>query len=110
MPARLRVIAPDTSTDLRISGRRRGLPLAAAFDEFQQFVHGAIIEHGRVDLTPLVAHHFALDDIVEAFALFSEQRGGVLKVALYPDGVPHHRRMLEAVGACARSGMLKRRL
>src|SRR6478609_4201845 len=59
----------------------------------------AMIEHGRVDLLPLVTHRFALDDIEEAFALFSEQRGGVLKVALYPDGVPHHRRLLEAVGA-----------
>ena len=45
----------------------------------------AMIEHHRVDLSPLVTHHFALDDIQEAFDLFSEQRGGVLKVALYPD-------------------------
>ena len=28
---------------------------------------------------------FALDDIHEAFELFSHQRDGVLKVALYPD-------------------------
>ena len=45
----------------------------------------AMIEHRRVDLTPLVTHHFALDDIQEAFDLFSHQRDGVLKVALYPD-------------------------
>ena len=40
----------------------------------------------RVDLTSLVTHHFALDDIQEAFIdPFSHQRDGVLKVALYPD-------------------------
>jgi threonine dehydrogenase-like Zn-dependent dehydrogenase len=45
----------------------------------------AMIAHHRVDLSPLVTHHFALDDIAEAYGLFSEQRDGVLKVALYPD-------------------------
>jgi alcohol dehydrogenase len=45
----------------------------------------AMIEHHRVDLSPLVTHHFALDDVQEAYGLFSGLRGGVLKVALYPD-------------------------
>ncbi len=45
----------------------------------------SMIEHHRVDLSPLVTHHFALDDIEEAYGLFSSQRDGVLKVALYPD-------------------------
>ena len=45
----------------------------------------AMIEHRRVDLTALVTHRFALDDIAEAYDLFSHQRDGVLKVALYPD-------------------------
>jgi threonine dehydrogenase-like Zn-dependent dehydrogenase len=44
----------------------------------------AMIEQRRVDLMPLVTHRFALDDIEEAFDLFSHQRDGVLKVALYP--------------------------
>jgi threonine dehydrogenase-like Zn-dependent dehydrogenase len=44
----------------------------------------AMIAAHRVDLTPLVTHHFALDDIAEAFDLFSHQRDGVLKVALHP--------------------------
>jgi alcohol dehydrogenase len=44
----------------------------------------AMIEHRRVDLTPLVTHHFTLDDIESAFDLFSHQRDGVLKVALHP--------------------------
>jgi len=45
----------------------------------------AMISNGRVDLRSLVTHAFALDDIHEAFDLFSHQRDGVLKVALYPD-------------------------
>jgi threonine dehydrogenase-like Zn-dependent dehydrogenase len=44
----------------------------------------AMVDCGRVDLTPLVTHHFALDDIGEAYDLFSQQRDGVLKVALHP--------------------------
>jgi hypothetical protein len=45
----------------------------------------AMVSTGRVDLRPLMTHAFALDDIHEAFDLFSHQRDGVLKVALYPD-------------------------
>jgi threonine dehydrogenase-like Zn-dependent dehydrogenase len=45
----------------------------------------AMIETRRVDLSSLVTHRFALDDIHEAYDLFSHQRDGVLKVALYPD-------------------------
>ncbi len=48
----------------------------------------AMIEHRRVDLTPLVTHRFALDDIQTAFELFSSQADGVLKVALHP-AAPH---------------------
>jgi threonine dehydrogenase-like Zn-dependent dehydrogenase len=62
----------------------------------------AMIEHGRVDLSPLVTHRFALDDIEEAFDVFSHQRDGVLKVALYPDlpsARPVKARELAAVGA-----------
>ncbi len=47
----------------------------------------AMIESRHVDLTPLVTHQYSLDDIEEAFDLFSHQRDGVLKVALYPHGV-----------------------
>jgi len=50
----------------------------------------AMVEHRRVDLTPLVTHRFALDDIVEALDLFSHQREGVLKVAVYPHGARAH--------------------
>jgi len=43
-----------------------------------------LVEHRRVDLTPLVTHRFALDDIEAALDLFAGQRDGVLKVALHP--------------------------
>jgi threonine dehydrogenase-like Zn-dependent dehydrogenase len=43
-----------------------------------------VIASARTDLRPLVTHHFKLDNIVEAYELFSNQRDGVLKVALTP--------------------------
>jgi alcohol dehydrogenase len=39
---------------------------------------------GRFDPTPLLTHRFALADISDAYALFSERRDGVLKVAIRP--------------------------
>jgi threonine dehydrogenase-like Zn-dependent dehydrogenase len=47
-----------------------------------------MVAHGRIDLTPLVTHRFSFDDIEEAFATFSSQRAGVMKVALTPAAVP----------------------
>jgi threonine dehydrogenase-like Zn-dependent dehydrogenase len=47
----------------------------------------AMVASRRVDLRPLVTHRFALDDIADAYDLFSTQRDGVLKVALYPGGL-----------------------
>ncbi|MDN3520164.1 NAD(P)-dependent alcohol dehydrogenase [Halomonas ramblicola] len=41
-----------------------------------------IIDSGRLDLGPMVTHRFPLEQIVEAYELFSHQRDGVLKVAL----------------------------
>ena len=43
-----------------------------------------MVQSGRFDPTPLLTHHFKLDDIVEAYALFGERRDGVLKVAIRP--------------------------
>lgn len=45
----------------------------------------SMVENGRVDLSPLITHRFALDDIQDAFELFSRQGDGVLKVALFPN-------------------------
>ena len=44
----------------------------------------ATVQSGRFDPLPLITHRFALDDIVEAYDLFSNRREGVLKVAIQP--------------------------
>jgi alcohol dehydrogenase len=54
----------------------------------------SMVAERRVDLSALVTHRFDLDDIEEAYDLFSHQRDGVLKVGLRPfkarvDRVPH---------------------
>ncbi len=41
-----------------------------------------VIAGGRLDLGPLVTHHYDLDDIEEAYELFANQRDGVLKIAI----------------------------
>jgi threonine dehydrogenase-like Zn-dependent dehydrogenase len=48
----------------------------------------AMVESDRIDLTPLVTHRFALDDLPEAYDLFSHQRGQIMKVAIYPHAQP----------------------
>jgi 2-desacetyl-2-hydroxyethyl bacteriochlorophyllide A dehydrogenase len=47
-----------------------------------------MVATGRIDLTPLVTHRFALVDLKEAYDVFSQQRERVMKVAIYPQGVP----------------------
>ena len=60
-----------------------------------------MVARRRVDLTPLVTHRFAIDDIRDAYDLFSRQGDGVFKVALYPHGVPAGLKPArEAVDAC----------
>jgi threonine dehydrogenase-like Zn-dependent dehydrogenase len=44
-----------------------------------------VLESGRADLRPLVTHRFSLDQIEEAYDLFSHQRDGVLKIAICPE-------------------------
>ena len=43
-----------------------------------------VVASGRVDTQALVTHRYRLDDIVEAYELFANQRDGVLKVAITP--------------------------
>jgi alcohol dehydrogenase len=43
-----------------------------------------MVETGRFDPTPLITHRFGLDEITEAYDLFSNRRDGVLKVAMRP--------------------------
>jgi threonine dehydrogenase-like Zn-dependent dehydrogenase len=57
----------------------------------------AMIAARRVDLSPLVTHRFAFDDIHDAYELFASQREGVMKVALHP-AVTETSRQLAAVG------------
>jgi threonine dehydrogenase-like Zn-dependent dehydrogenase len=59
----------------------------------------AMVANGRVDLSHLVTHRFALDDIQDAFDLFSHQRDGVLKVALTPLAPMRPRKREEADAA-----------
>jgi threonine dehydrogenase-like Zn-dependent dehydrogenase len=44
----------------------------------------SVVGSGGVDLRPLVTHRFKLDQIEQAYDLFSHQRDGVLKVAITP--------------------------
>jgi alcohol dehydrogenase len=41
-----------------------------------------LVETGRVDLTPLITHAFALDEIGKAYELFGSRRNEVLKAAI----------------------------
>ena len=51
----------------------------------------SMVQQHRLDLTPLVTHAFTLEDLPEAFELFSHARAGVMKVGIYPGGVPSGR-------------------
>ena len=43
-----------------------------------------LVQHGRVDMTPLFTHRMALSRAAEAFDMFSNRRNGMIKVALSP--------------------------
>jgi threonine dehydrogenase-like Zn-dependent dehydrogenase len=47
----------------------------------------SMVQRDRVDLTPLVTHHFTLEQLPAAFELFSRQADGVMKVAIRPGPV-----------------------
>jgi threonine dehydrogenase-like Zn-dependent dehydrogenase len=47
----------------------------------------AMVAAGRVDLSPLITHRFALENIGDAYEVFANQREGVMKVALQPSRV-----------------------
>src|SRR5918995_1881927 len=44
----------------------------------------SMVQNDRVDLTPLLTHHFTLEQLPEAFDLFTRQADGVMKVAIHP--------------------------
>ena len=43
-----------------------------------------MVKNRRVDLTPLITHEFALEELRDAYELFGERRDGVMKVAVRP--------------------------
>ena len=43
-----------------------------------------LVRRKRLDLTPMLTHHFALAEIEKAYALFGERGQGVIKVAIRP--------------------------
>jgi len=52
--------------------------------DFENVVTESIMQSRRFDPTPLITQRFDLDNIVEAYDLFSPRRAGVLKVAIRP--------------------------
>ena len=47
----------------------------------------AMVQSGRIDLTPLITHRFTLEQLPDAYELFRRQDGGVMKVAILPTAV-----------------------
>ena len=64
----------------------------------------AMVSEQRMDLTPLITHRFALDDIHEAYELFSRQGDRVMKVALFPAAMPDASRST-VIDALAHAGV-----
>ncbi|HEY7629869.1 MAG TPA: hypothetical protein VH817_04170 [Thermoleophilaceae bacterium] len=60
-----------------------------------------LVRNGKLDLSPLITHHFALDEIEEAYELFGNQRDGVVKVALSPNGASREQASEHAGAASA---------
>ena len=58
-----------------------------------------LVRHGKLDVSKLITHSFALDDIEEAYELFGNQRDGVVKIALYPNGRPEQTEATRAAAA-----------
>ena len=43
-----------------------------------------IVKNKRVDLSPLITHHFSLEEVGEAYRVFGERLDGVMKIAVTP--------------------------
>lgn len=44
----------------------------------------SMVSSGRIDLKPMITHHFALENIREAYTIFGEREPGVMKVVVKP--------------------------
>ena len=42
----------------------------------------SLIDRGLIDATPLITHHYDLEDIEAAYRLFENKEDGVIKVAI----------------------------
>jgi alcohol dehydrogenase len=67
--------------DLALSGLRLSMGLGN-LSRMNQLM--ALLESGRVDLSPLVTHTFSLDDALEAYDLFEHHKEKCIKVVLKP--------------------------
>ena len=81
-----KLVAPYEAIDAGLGDQRIVTTLCPGGKERMRRLM-SMVQHDRVDLTPLVTHHFTLEQLPEAFDLFSHQRDGVMKVAIYPTGL-----------------------
>jgi threonine dehydrogenase-like Zn-dependent dehydrogenase len=82
-----KLVAPYEAIHAGLADQRIVTTLCPGGKERMRRLMEMVSEH-RIDLTPLITHRFALDDLQEAYDLFSHQRDRVMKVAIYPQGVP----------------------
>ena len=80
---------PDSSVTLDLNdqvifkeARLQGITGREMFRTWQQTT--TLLSTGRVDVTPVITHRFALSDYEEAFATTASGRSG--KVILFPGG------------------------
>jgi threonine dehydrogenase-like Zn-dependent dehydrogenase len=78
-----KIVAPHQSFHMGLGDQQIVTSLCPGGKERMRRLMAMIAER-RVDLSPLITHEFDLENLVEAFDLFSHQRDGVLKVAIHP--------------------------
>jgi alcohol dehydrogenase len=78
-----KLVAPYEAVHAGLGDQRIVTTLCPGGKERMRRLMGMVATR-RMDLTPLVTHRFALDDLCEAFELFSHQRDQVMKVAIFP--------------------------
>ena len=52
-------------------------------EEFKECLQ--LIEDGRIDVTPMITHHYALSDMEKAFKVFMSRQA--VKIMLHPEGM-----------------------
>ena len=81
------ILAVDTVPERLAIARQMGADHVIDFSKVDPVTEVMKITDGRgvdVAIEALVTHRYKLDDIVSAYELFSNQRDGVLKVAITP--------------------------